>query len=53
MANPDMLTSGLTLVGRQFPVETGVVDLVGIDEDARGECGSPGRSQIPSDADHR
>ena len=27
--------SGLTLVGRQVPVETGFVDLVGIDEDGR------------------
>jgi len=30
--NPDMLMSGLTLVDRQIPVETGFVDLVGIDE---------------------
>jgi len=35
VANPDMLMSGLTLVGRQIPVETGFVDLVGIDEDGR------------------
>ena len=35
VANPDMLMSGLTLVGRQVPVETGFVDLVGIDEDGR------------------
>ena len=35
VANPDMLMSGLTLVGRQVPVETGFVDLLGIDEDGR------------------
>ena len=35
VANPDMLISGLTLVGRQVPVETGFVDLLGIDEDGR------------------
>ena len=35
VANPDMLMSGLTLVGRQIPVETGFVDIVGIDEDGR------------------
>ena len=35
VANPDMLMSGLTLVWRQIPVETGFVDLVGIDEDGR------------------
>ena len=34
-ANPDMLMRGLTLVGRQVPVETGYVDLLGIDEDGR------------------
>ena len=36
VANPDILMSELTLVGRQIPVETGFVDLVGIDED--GPC---------------
>ena len=35
VANPDMLMSGLTLVGRQVPVETGFIDLLGIDEDGR------------------
>ena len=35
VANPEMLMSGLMLVGRQVPVETGFVDLVGIDEDGR------------------
>jgi len=35
VANPDRLISRLTLVGRQIPVETGFVDLVGIDEDGR------------------
>ena len=35
VANPDMLMSGLTLVGRQAPLETGFVDLVGIDEPSR------------------
>lgn len=35
VANPEMLMSGLTLVGRQVPVETGAVDLLGIDEDGR------------------
>ena len=35
VANPDMLMQGLTLVGRQVPVETGFVDLLGIDEDGR------------------
>ncbi len=40
VANPDMLMSGLTLVGRQIPVETGFVDLVGIDEPAWSVSGS-------------
>ena len=35
VANPDMLMRGLRLVGRQLPVETGNVDLLGIDEDGR------------------
>lgn len=35
VANPEMLMQGLTLVGRQVPVETGFVDLLGIDEDGR------------------
>ena len=35
VANPNMLMRGLTLVGRQVPVETGYVDLLGIDEDGR------------------
>ena len=35
VANPEMLMQGLTLVGRQVPVETGAVDLLGIDEDGR------------------
>ena len=35
VANPEMLMRGLTLVGRQVPVETGFVDLLGIDEDGR------------------
>ena len=35
VANPEMLMSGLTLVGRQVPVETGFADLLGIDEDGR------------------
>ncbi|MXW10083.1 MAG: DUF91 domain-containing protein [Gammaproteobacteria bacterium] len=35
VANPDMLMRGLRLVGRQLPVETGYVDLLGIDEDGR------------------
>ena len=35
VANPDMLMRGLTLVGRQVPVATGYVDLLGIDEDGR------------------
>ena len=33
--NPDMLTPGLTLVGRQTPVEGGSLDLLGVDEDGR------------------
>ena len=33
--NPNMLMQGLTLVGRQVPVETGYADLLGIDEDGR------------------
>ena len=33
--NPNMLMRGLTLVGRQIPVETGYADLLGIDEDGR------------------
>ena len=35
VANPNMLMRGLTLVGRQVPVGTGTVDLLGIDEDGR------------------
>ena len=35
VTNPDMLMRGLTLVGRQVPVETGFIDLLGIDEDGR------------------
>ena len=35
VANPNMLMRGLRLVGRQLPVETGFVDLLGIDEDGR------------------
>ena len=35
VANPNMLMPGLTLVGRQVPVETGYIDLLGIDEDGR------------------
>ena len=34
-ANPNMLLSGLKLVGRQVPVGTGQVDLLGIDEEGR------------------
>ena len=33
--NPDMLAQGLTLVGRQTPVEGGFLDLIGVDEDGR------------------
>ena len=33
--NPDMLTRGLTLIGRQVPVGSGYVDLLGIDENGR------------------
>ena len=33
--NPKMLMRGLTLVGRQVPVETGYADLLGIDGDGR------------------
>ena len=35
VTNPDMLMRGLTLVARQVPVETGFIDLLGIDEDGR------------------
>ena len=35
VANPRMLMGGLTLVGRQVPVETGVADLLGVDENGR------------------
>ena len=35
VANPAMLMSGVTLVGRQVPVRTGQADLLGIDEDRR------------------
>ncbi len=35
VANPDMLMRGLRLVGRQVPVETGFVDLLGIDKEGR------------------
>ena len=35
VANPNMLMRGLMLLGRQVPVETGKIDLLGIDEDGR------------------
>ena len=35
VANPAMLMSGITLVGRQVPVRTGYADLLGIDENGR------------------
>ncbi len=35
VANPNALMSGLTLVGRQVPVGTGNIDLLGIDENGR------------------
>ena len=35
VANPNMLMRGLKLIGRQVPVPTGYVDLLGIDEDGR------------------
>ena len=33
--NPDMLMPGLMLVGRQTPIEGGILDLLGVDEDGR------------------
>ncbi len=33
--NPDLLMPGLTLVGRQTPVDGGFLDLLGVDEDGR------------------
>ena len=33
--NPDMLMSGLMLVGRQTPIDGGLLDLLGVDEDGR------------------
>lgn len=33
--NPDMLMSGLFLVGRQTPTESGYLDLLGVDEEGR------------------
>ena len=33
--NPDLLTEGLSLVGRQAPTEGGPLDLLGVDEDGR------------------
>ena len=35
VANPNVLMGGLTLIGRQVPVGTGYIDLLGIDEDGR------------------
>ena len=35
VANPNALMGGLTLVGRQVPVGTGYIDLLGIDENGR------------------
>ena len=35
VANPNVLLGGLTLVGRQIPVGTGYIDLLGIDENGR------------------
>ena len=33
--NPDMLMPGLTLVGRQTPIDSGTLDLLGVDTDGR------------------
>lgn len=33
--NPDLLTEGLSLVGRQAPTEGGPLDLLGVDDDGR------------------
>ena len=33
--NPDMLMPGLTLVGRQTPIDSGTLDLLGVDADGR------------------
>jgi hypothetical protein len=35
VGNPDMLSPGLTLVGRQTPVDNGNLDLLGVDEHGR------------------
>ena len=35
VANPNVLMGGLTLVGRQVPVSSGYIDLLGIDENGR------------------
>lgn len=35
VANPNILMGGLTLVGRQVPVGSGYIDLLGIDEEGR------------------
>ena len=33
--NPEMLMPGLMLVGRQTPIDGGILDLLGVDEDGR------------------
>ena len=35
VTNPDMLMPGLTLVGRQTPTDSGLLDLLGVDADGR------------------
>ena len=35
VSNPNMLMPGLTLVGRQTPIDGGALDLLGVDEDGR------------------
>ena len=50
VANPNMLMRGLTLVGRQVPVETGKVDLLGIDGDGRLVAFELKRGKLTRDA---
>ncbi|MGH6692994.1 MAG: endonuclease NucS domain-containing protein [Gammaproteobacteria bacterium] len=35
VASPELLLDGLSLIGRQLPIEAGVLDLLGIDQDGR------------------
>ena len=50
VANPSLLMAGIILVGRQVPVGTGYIDLLGIDEDGRLVVFELKREKVTRDA---